>query len=68
MNEKNIELIRSVLQKQIGGYIDAERAKGYWRNLLNSISDEEIAEAVSSELTHFKYEEKKSCSICCHRR
>jgi len=52
---ENVELIRSVLARQILGSIDSARSKEYWLNLLKNVPHDDIAEALSTELTHFNY-------------
>jgi len=64
---KQTDDVRKVLQQQIVGAIDVRRSKEYWTSILANFQPDAIAEALSSELTHFNYREIARSPCCCKR-
>ena len=62
---KQVEDAQRVLQQQIVGVNDSRRSIEYWKNILKDFSVEAIAEALSSELTHFNYRQVSRRVCCC---
>lgn len=68
MIDKNLEEmkrqeneIRHHIHRQILGISDQRRSKETWHKILAGANPEAIANALSEQLTHFKYQEVPTC-------
>jgi len=65
--ERQEKEIRNHIHRQILGLSDQVRSKEIWQRILAAADPETIASALSTQLTHFTYQEvlsRKQCNCC----
>lgn len=66
--EREEKEIRNHIHRQILGESDQVHSREIWQRILEQADPRAIANALSTQLTHFNYQEvpsRKKCNCCC---